>query len=65
MQLAGLGQIATALRLLELDPGLVQLLLDLGFAGDLFLFGLPTLGQLARLLLQVRKLLLQLLQPIL
>ena len=60
LQLAGLGEIARALRLLELDPRGVELLLDLGLAGDLVLLRLPALGQLGRLLLEVGELLLEL-----
>ena len=65
LQLAGLGEVAAALRLLELDPGGVELLLDLGLAGDLLLFRLPALGQLGRLLLEVGELALERLQPVL
>ena len=65
LKLAGLGEIAAALGLLELDPGRVELLLDLGLAGDLVLFRLPALGQLGRLLVEVGKLLLELGQPVL
>ena len=56
LKLAGLGEVAAALRLLELEPRGVELLLDLGFAGDLLLFRLPALGQLGRLLLEVGEL---------
>ena len=60
LELAGLGEVAAALRLLELEPRGVELLLDLGLAGDLVLFRLPALGQLGRLLLEVGELLLEL-----
>ena len=43
LELAGLGEVARALRLLELEPGGVELLLDLGLAGDLVLLRLPAL----------------------
>ena len=65
LKLAGLGEIAAALRLLELQPGGVELLLDLRFAGDLVLLRLPALGQLGRLLLEVGKLLLELAETLL
>ena len=65
LKLAGLGEIAVALRLLELDAGCVELLLDLRLSGDLVLFRLPALGQLRRLLLEVRELFLELAEPVL
>ena len=43
LQLARLGEVARALRLLKLQPGGVELLLDLRLAGDLVLLGLPAL----------------------
>ena len=65
LKLAGLGQIAVALRLLELEPRGVELLLELARRGDLVLFRLPALGQLGRLLLEVGELRLELGQPLL
>jgi hypothetical protein len=58
LQLAGLGEVTAPLRLLELEPGRVELFLDLGLARDLLFLGLPPLGQLARLLLEIGELLL-------
>ncbi len=46
-------------------PGCVELLLDLGFGADLVLLGLPALGQLGRLLLEVGELFLELAEPVL
>ena len=65
LKLAGLGEVAAALRLLELEPRRVELLLDLRLAGDLVLLRLPALGQLGRLLLEVGELLLELGEPVL
>ena len=46
LKLASLGEIAAPLRLLQLEPGGVELLLELGLAGNLFLLRLPALRQL-------------------
>jgi hypothetical protein len=65
LELAGLRQIAGALRLLELQTGRVELLLKLGFGGDLLLLRLPALGELGRLLLEIGELLLERLEAVL
>ena len=65
LELARLREVARALRLLKLEPRGIELLLDLGFAGDLFLFRLPALGELGRLLLEVGKLFLELRESVL
>ena len=63
-QLARLGQLALALRDLELGARLVELLLDLLRIGELVLLRLPLRRQLRRLLLELRQLLLEPLQPV-
>ena len=65
MELPGLGEVAGALRLLKLDPRSVELLLDLGLAGDLLLFRLPAGGELCRLLLEIGQFLLERLESFL
>ena len=65
LKLAGLGQIAAALGLLQFDPRRVELLLELGFGADLVLLRLPAAGQFGRLLLEVGEFLLELGQPLL
>jgi hypothetical protein len=65
LELASLGEITTALCLLQFEPRGVQLLLNLRLAGDLLFLRLPALGQLGRLLLEVRQLVLKLRQAIL
>ncbi len=64
-EFAGLGEIALALRLVEVGAGLVERLLDLVGGGELFLLGHPALGKRVRLLLEVGQLLLQPRQPVL
>jgi hypothetical protein len=64
-QLAGLGQIALALGLIQLGPGLVELFLEPARAGELVALGLPLARSSRRLLLQLGQLLLQLLKPVL
>src|SRR3546814_8536691 len=64
-QLAGLGEIAGALRLLQLQPGRVELLLQFRFPGDLVLFGLPASRQFGRLLFEIGELAFQGREPIL
>ena len=64
-QLAGPRPIAVALRLLEFGARLLELLLQLLRAGELLLLGLPLRGQVGRFLLELRELLLELLQPLL
>ncbi len=58
-QLARLGEIARALRLLELDPCRVEIFLEPTFGVDLVALVLPAGGQLARLLLKLGELLAQ------
>ena len=65
MELPALAEVPGALGLLQLDAGGVELLLDLGLAGDLLLFRLPAGGELGRLLLEVGQLLLERLQSVL
>ena len=65
MKLARLGEVAVALRLLQLDARGIQLFLYLGLGADLVLFRLPALGQLRGLLFEVRELLFQLAEPVL
>ena len=64
-ELAGLGEIAFALRLLELDARGLELLLQLLRAGELLLLLGPALGEAGRLLLEIGELLVELLQPLL
>ena len=59
-ELAGLGEVAAALRLLELDARVVELLLDLLRRSELLLLLLPALRERVRLLLEIGDLLLEL-----
>ncbi len=63
-QLAGLGPVAPALRLLQLEARALELLLELLRARELLLFRLPSGGQLGGLLLELAQLLLEPLQPL-
>src|SRR5215213_8672454 len=64
-ELAGLCPIAAALRVGELVEGFVELLLQLGSAAELVLLGLPARRDRGRLLLKIRKLLLEALEALL
>ncbi len=59
------AEIARALRLLERDARLLELLLDPGLGVDLLLLGLPARGQLGRLLFEVGQLGFEVGQPVL
>ena len=63
-QLAGLAEIAGPLRLLQIEAGLVELLLELGRGAQLLLLGLPAGGQPGGLLLHVGEFALQPLQAV-
>ena len=65
MQLARLGEIAAALRLLKLDPRCVELSLEFRLGTDLFLLGLPAAGQFGRGLLEIGEFALDRLQAVL
>ena len=65
LQLTRLGEVASALGLLEFDPGLVELFLDPPLGMDLVAFVLPTRGELRRLLLEFRQFPAQVLEPVL
>ena len=56
LKLAGAGEIAAALGLLEFDPGGVELGLEFGLGADLFLFRLPAAGQFGRVLFEIGEL---------
>ena len=64
-ELAGAGEVAPPLRLLELDAGLVELLLQLLRRGELLLLLLPAARKRIRLLLEIDDLLLELGKPVL
>ena len=59
LQLAGLREVAPALRLLELGARGVELALEHRLGVDLVLVGAPPLGQFGRLLLEVGELALE------
>ena len=63
-ELARLGEIAAPLRLLEFEPGGVELFLKLRFPGDLVLFRLPARGQFGRLLFKVGELAFKAAEPV-
>src|SRR4051812_34387197 len=64
LELARLGEVAAALRLLEFEARRVQLLLELRLGRNLFLLRLPALRQLGRLLLEIGELLLERGEPV-
>ena len=64
-ELSGFGEVALPLRLLELDAGRVELLLQLLRVGELALLLLPAAGEQARFLLEIGELLLELGEPVL
>ena len=64
-KLAGLGEVALPLRAVEFGPRLVELLLDLGRAGELLLLGHPALGERLALFLEIGQFLLEPLQTVL
>ena len=64
-ELTGLGEVAAALRLVQLDARGVELFLDLLGAGELLLFFLPALAERVGALFQIHDLLLQPLQAVL
>ena len=64
-KLAGPREIALALRLLEFDPGVVELFLDLLCRGELLLLGLPLASERRQFFLECRQFLFEPLEPIL
>src|SRR5262245_17220416 len=64
-ELSGAREIALALRLLELDAGLVELLLDLLCGGELLFLGLPLAGDRGRLFLKPGQIFLESLETVL
>jgi hypothetical protein len=64
-ELAGAGEVARPLRLVEVAPRLVELLLDLGRGDELLLLRHPAVGEDTALLLEVGELLVEPAEPVL